>query len=137
VTFKLALENGHRLRTTRGIPFHHSLNAELNGDNAYSKERKFCVNVNLYIKPEFRQEFIEVIKNNQKGTLASEARAIMYTWGESTKEKNVFHFQEQYYGEDGFLDHQKTSHFRVWEEFANKLENPFSKPPEVFLFEEM
>ena len=93
----------------------------------------FCVNVNLYVKPERRDEFIQVIKANQKGTLTTEPLAILYVWGPSTSDPCTFHFQEQYYGKDGFEYHTKSKHFKVWEDFTRT--EPFSKPPEVMLFE--
>ena len=93
----------------------------------------FCVNVNLYVKPERRDEFISVIKQNQKGTLTNEPLAILYVWGASEKDPNTFHFQEQYHGRDGFVAHTTSKHFAVWEEFTKT--NPFTKPPEVMLFQ--
>jgi quinol monooxygenase YgiN len=94
----------------------------------------FCVNVNLYIKPNRRDEFLKVIKANQLGTLSSEPLAILYTWGQSAVDENIFYFQEQYHGKEGFEAHTKSRHFEVWEAFTRT--DPFSKPPEVMLFEE-
>jgi quinol monooxygenase YgiN len=98
-------------------------------------EKIFCVNVNLYVKPERREEFLKIIRNNQAGTIGTEPKARFYYWGESTSTKNLFHFQEQYVGRDGFEAHQKTAHFSAWEKFASDPNSPFSKPPEVMLFE--
>ena len=105
----------------------------------------FCVNVNLYVKPERRDEFLEVIAANCEGTLTSEPLAIQvslklhgysplqcstsflsipsteqYSWGESILDVNTFHFHEQYHGKGGFEAHQKTSHFADWERFAGE-----------------
>ncbi|GAB5359089.1 hypothetical protein AAMO2058_000514400 [Amorphochlora amoebiformis] len=93
----------------------------------------FCVNVNLYVKPDRREEFLACIRNNKRGTEGTEALALEYTWGESMEEKNTFHFQEKYIGKEGFEAHQKAPHFAVWEKFAKS--DPFTKPPEVFLFQ--
>ena len=95
----------------------------------------FCVNVNLYVKPERREEFIQVIKGNQKGTLTTEPLAVLYVWGPSVVDPCTFHFQEQYHGRDGFEFHTKSKHFKVWEDFTRT--DPFTKPPEVMLFELM
>ena len=96
---------------------------------------KFCLNVQLCIKPERRDEFIECIRNNQKGTLSSEPLALEYTWGEDTTEPNTFHFYEKYEGKAGFEAHQATDHFAAWEEFA--ASDPFTSPPVVKFYEEM
>ena len=96
---------------------------------------KFCLNVKLCVKPERRGEFIECIRNNQKGTLSSEPMAIEYVWGEDTNEANTFHFYEKYEGRVGFEQHQSTAHFAAWEEFAST--DPFTSPPVVQFYEEM
>jgi (4S)-4-hydroxy-5-phosphonooxypentane-2,3-dione isomerase len=97
--------------------------------------KKFCVNVNLYVKPERREEFLKVIAINSAGTLSNEPLNISYTWGESTTEKNTFHFQEQFKGEEGFLAHTNMPHFATWKVFADAEDSPFWKPPVVFFFE--
>ena len=96
---------------------------------------KYCLNVNIYVKPERRDEFIENIKNNQLNTLLNEPLAIQYTWGESTSEPNTFYFHEEYESVEGFQAHTKSEHFAKWEKFANS--NPFAKPPEVMFFTTM
>ena len=56
---------------------------------------KLCVNVQLRVKPERRDEFIQCIRQNQQGTLQTEPLAIEYVWGEDTEEANTFHFYEK------------------------------------------
>ena len=92
----------------------------------------YCLNVNLYVKPERRDEFLTCIRNNAAGTLSSEPAAIEYTWGESATEPNTFHFHEKYVDEAGFQAHTQTPHFAAWETFASS--DPFTKPPEVTFF---
>jgi len=104
-----------------------------NGKRAINK-KGFCVTVNLYPKPEVREGFLKVIANNKKGTDETEPLALQYTFGESTSEPNVFHFHEQYSGEEdgkeGFDAHASSPHFADWEHFVET--DPFVKPPEVF-----
>ena len=38
--------------------------------------------VNLYCKPERRDEFLETITANKRGTDSAEKNALQYTWGE-------------------------------------------------------
>ena len=94
----------------------------------------FCVTVNLYPKAELRDEFLKVIGNNKQGTDITEPLALQYTYGESTSASNVFHFHEQYVGNDGgkegFDAHAASAHFKDWEGFAGT--DPFAKEPEVY-----
>lgn len=96
----------------------------------------YCLNVNLYPKADVRDEFLQVIAANKAGTDANEPLALQYVYGESTTAPNVFHFHEQYTGEDagkeGFEAHTKAPHFGDWEAFASK--DVFEKPPVVSFF---
>lgn len=84
----------------------------------------FGVHVELCVKPEFREEFLQVIGNNQKGSISTEPLCLQYVFGESTKQENKFIFHEEYAGEDGgmqgFEAHKVTSHFKAWEDFVAK-----------------
>jgi len=93
----------------------------------------FCLNVELCIKPEMRDEFLDVIANNKRGSDNDEPLCLQYSYGESLTKPNCFYFHEQYKGSDqgleGFENHCRATHFQVWEEFTTK--NPFVKPPVV------
>ena len=93
-----------------------------------------ALNVILRIKPEVREKFLEVILNNQRGTLNKELEplAVEYTFGEDSNEPNTFHFHEKYVGEEGIQAHNEAPHFKVWEEFVST--DPFTAPPEVYKF---
>ncbi|KAI2497752.1 hypothetical protein MHU86_16747 [Fragilaria crotonensis] len=103
-----------------------------------TKQPVFCLNVQLCIQPQVRDEFLKVILNNQKGSREDEPLCLQYDFGENVNTPNVFHFHEQYVGEDagkeGFLAHQASPHFAVWEEFAAKGSDVFTKDPVVTLF---
>jgi quinol monooxygenase YgiN len=94
----------------------------------------FCLNVELCIKPEVRDEFLRVIANNKKGSDNNEPLCLQYSYGESTSKPNCFYFHEQYEGQnnglEGFEAHTTAPHFKVWEDFAS-TKDPFTKPPVV------
>lgn len=96
----------------------------------------FGVHVELCVKPEIREEFLECILNNQKGSTQEEPLCLQYVFGESTKVPDKFIFHEEYKGEDGgkegFDAHTKTPHFEAWERFVEK--DPFTSPPVVNFF---
>jgi len=90
------------------------------------------LNVELCIKPEVREEFLDVIRNNKEGS-DKEPLCLQYSWGENENTPNTFHFHEEYIGEEGLAAHNAAPHFAVWEEFASKG-SPFAKPPIVHKF---
>lgn len=94
----------------------------------------YCLNVQLCVKPERRDEFLATIKANQAGTLSKEPLAVTYLFGEDEGQPNTFHFFEQYEGRTGFEAHTQTPHFAEWEEFAST--DPFTSPPVVSFYEE-
>jgi len=97
----------------------------------------FCLNVELCIKPEVRDKFLEVILNNQKGSTDDEPLCLQYDWGESLDTPNHFYFHEQYTGaengREGFHSHQSAPHFKAWEKFVTET-SPFTKDPVVCFF---
>ena len=99
----------------------------------------YCVHVELCIKEEFIDEFLQVIENNSNGSNNDEPLCLQYVYGESTTEPNKFIFHEEYKGEDGgkegFDEHASAPHFKVWEEFAEK--GPFTKDPVVHFFKSL
>lgn len=97
---------------------------------------KYCLNVKISINPARRAEFIANIQGNAKGTRTTEPGNVQYTWGESTTQPNVFHFQEQFVDKEAFVAHTKAPHFKTWEEFAQSP-NAFIEPPVVEFFEEL
>jgi quinol monooxygenase YgiN len=92
-----------------------------------------CLNVEICIKPEVREEFLEVIANNKAGSDA-EPLCMQYSWGEAVHAFNTFHFHEQYKGDEGLNAHFEGDHFKVWEKFASKDDSPFVRPPIVQKF---
>jgi (4S)-4-hydroxy-5-phosphonooxypentane-2,3-dione isomerase len=96
----------------------------------------FCLNVELCIQPERREEFLTVILNNQNGSRGDEPLCLQYDFGESLEKPNHFYFHEQYTGaqdgKEGFEAHQAAPHFAAWEDFA--ATNPFTKDPVVAFF---
>jgi len=96
----------------------------------------YCIHVELCIKPEVREEFLDVIRNNQRGSTELEPLCLQYVYGESTSEANKFIFHEEYNGKEGgkegFDAHTKAPHFKKWEEFVEK--DPFTKEPIVHFF---
>ena len=95
----------------------------------------FCVHAELCPRPEMREEFLEVIRNNRKGSRL-ESLCLQYAFGESNVEENKFLFHEEFAGADGgkegFDAHAVAPHFLAWEKFASA--NPFARPPVVSFY---
>jgi quinol monooxygenase YgiN len=96
----------------------------------------FCLNVQLDVQAEYRDEFLRVIENNAQNS-NHEPLCLQYHYGEDELLPHTFHFHEQYTGADGgkegFDAHTKTAHFQVWEDFA-QAGNPFTLPPTVQMY---
>jgi len=93
----------------------------------------YCLNVNVFVKPERRSDFLKCIRENQKGTVTTERLNKQYVWGESVNEPNTFHFHEEFYGREGFEAHTRTPHFTEWRKFVDT--DPFTKDPELVFYE--
>mgnify|MGYP003465753783 CR=1 FL=1 len=91
-----------------------------------------ALNVILRIKPEVREDFLNVVRQNQSGTRNDEPLALEYNFGEDASIPNTFHFHEKYKGEEGVLAHQAAPHFKVWEDFVKT--DPLTSEPEVYKF---
>ena len=83
-------------------------------------------------RPERRDEFLEVIRGNEHGTLTTEPLSKAYIWGEDVSTPNLFHFHEEYTSHAGFVAHTKTPHFKVWEDFV--ATDPFTSEVVVSQF---
>ena len=89
----------------------------------------YCVHVELCISPQVREAFQQVIADNARGSNENEPLCLQYVWGQDVNAENVYHFHEEYLGQEGFEAHAATRHFQAWETFA--ATNPFTKPPVV------
>ena len=105
----------------------------------------------MSVRPERREEFIAVIRNNGRETIGKEPGALAYVrsppharahrkpracrpprreqvWGENADTPNLFHFHAAYRGDEGFAEHAATPHYRAWTEFV--ATEPFSTEPQ-------
>ena len=69
---------------------------------------RYCLHVRLQVRAERRDEFLECIQANQRGTLTTEPLALAYLFGEDETSTNTFHFFEAYKGRAGFEAHTQT-----------------------------
>lgn len=114
------------------LDFYHVEDAVKLNKEPILPSKTYCVQVELYVKPDQREAFLECIQNNHRGSNA-EPLCYQYVYGESTSEANKFVFHEEYKGKEGFEAHSKAPHFAVWEDFA--ATGPFTKDPVVNFFE--
>jgi quinol monooxygenase YgiN len=79
------------------------------------------------MKSERRDEFIQVIKDDQKGTMTNEPGALQFVFGEDIDTPNVFYLYEEYTSEDAFNIHNDMPHFAPWKAFCET--DPFPEGP--------
>eukprot|EP00527_Entomoneis_sp_CCMP2396_P005456 CAMPEP_0198140076 /NCGR_PEP_ID=MMETSP1443-20131203/3287_1 /TAXON_ID=186043 /ORGANISM="Entomoneis sp., Strain CCMP2396" /LENGTH=216 /DNA_ID=CAMNT_0043802393 /DNA_START=62 /DNA_END=712 /DNA_ORIENTATION=+ len=87
----------------------------------------FCLNVELCIKPNVRDEFLNAMVDNQVGARTTESKCMQFDFGESVDNPNSFYLHEQYTDKEGFEAHTKSPHFLAWQEFIATKE-PFTIP---------
>ena len=79
-----------------------------------------CLNVELSIKPECRDEFLLVMGNNKKGADQDEDLCLQFVFGENIDKPNTFHLHEQYASQEGLDFHNASPHFAKFYQFAEK-----------------
>ena len=94
-----------------------------------------CVNANLCIQPDHREEFLNVLENARVKSI-QEPCCLEYQFGKSLTTKNTFHVHQEYIGDnegqDGLDKHCQTKHYQRWKDFASK--KPFTKSPVGYVF---
>lgn len=91
----------------------------------------YALNVKFVVKPERREEFLKVIVDDQKQTLATEPGALSFVVGEDETVPNVFYLHEEYKTKADFEHHQTTEHFATFQAFAK---DGFQSDPVVDFF---
>jgi (4S)-4-hydroxy-5-phosphonooxypentane-2,3-dione isomerase len=79
----------------------------------------FALNVQVHVKPDRREEFLEIIQYDAEETMRQEKGALQFTVGQSTTDSTMFHFHEQYQTLKDFENHQATEHFQKWKAFCD------------------
>jgi len=101
-----------------------------------SSSSVFCLNANLYVKPNDRSDFIRFMENARSCSI-HEPLCQEYQYGESMHTPNTFHVHQAYTGDnggkEGFDVHAKTSHYQTWKEFSAN-DKPFTKSPVGYVF---
>eukprot|EP00592_Proboscia_alata_P020992 CAMPEP_0194421086 /NCGR_PEP_ID=MMETSP0176-20130528/20340_1 /TAXON_ID=216777 /ORGANISM="Proboscia alata, Strain PI-D3" /LENGTH=229 /DNA_ID=CAMNT_0039229027 /DNA_START=18 /DNA_END=707 /DNA_ORIENTATION=- len=90
-----------------------------------SSGKPFGVNLSLTVRPENRDKFIALIKNDQQQSLSNEPGILQFTLGEDTETPNKFYLHEQYKTEDDFKAHTETTWFNDMVTFSES--NPWDE----------
>ncbi|GMI16087.1 hypothetical protein TrVE_jg1116 [Triparma verrucosa] len=92
----------------------------------------FCVNVRLQVLPERRDEFLDVIRADQAGTLRDEEGSLQFLVMNDVADPDTFYFHEEYNDLAAFEAHGETAHYQPWKGFTQS--SPFKAPIEVNTF---
>ena len=99
----------------------------MSSDDDDDKNLHYAVNAVLTVKPERRDEFIQVIKQDQAQTLATEPGAVRFVVGQQQddaaaapgSDSNTFYYlHEEYVNQAAYEQHTKTPHFAVFDKFC-------------------
>jgi quinol monooxygenase YgiN len=96
----------------------------------------YALNLKFTLKSERREEFLSLVKDNQKKTLDLEPAALQYVVGEDVDSPNTFYLHEEFIGSAGFDAHREMPHAATWAAFKDS--NPFIEggEPELDLYYE-
>ena len=96
-----------------------------------NNKRPYAVNLKFSVKPSRREDFLSLIKENQRKTLELEPASLQYTVGEDLSNPNTFYIHEQFIGAEGFDAHRDIDHAGDWAAF--KSSDPFEEGGEPVL----
>ena len=82
---------------------------------------RFALVVTLKIKHGSADEFIPLIMENRRSSLANEKGCRNFVVMENLEEADTFHFYEEYDNLDAFKEHQKSEHFKKYFDVAKDL----------------
>ncbi|CAB9502105.1 Homocysteine S-methyltransferase 1 [Seminavis robusta] len=100
--------------------------------------RLFCLNANLHVRPEHRQEFLQLLEHARSESI-QEPLCVEYQFGESLTTPNSFHVHQAYMGDnggkEGFDKHATTQHYQKWNDFSkDENKDPFVTKPVGYTF---
>jgi quinol monooxygenase YgiN len=97
--------------------------------------KPYAVNLKFTVKEDRREDFMVLIRDNQRKTLELEPKALQYVVGEDVESPNTFFIHEQFIGKEGFEEHRATTHAKDWASFKNS--DPFTAngAPSLVFFE--
>jgi quinol monooxygenase YgiN len=70
--------------------------------------------VKLQVKPEFRDQFIEVSLIDARGSTETEPGCARFDFLQDEKDPNTFYFYEVYLDDAAFTAHTQTEHFAAY-----------------------
>ena len=82
--------------------------------------------VNVWVKPEYRDEFIKASIENHKNSI-KEPGNLRFDILQDKNDPNKFTFYEAYESEEAAKAHKETSHYKKWKEI---VENWMARPRE-------
>jgi quinol monooxygenase YgiN len=74
----------------------------------------FAVIVKVRIKPEHREEFIEAMLADGRGSVQKEPGCLLFNIVADNADPNLLHLYEVYVSEQAFERHKETPHFKTW-----------------------
>ncbi|MFW9902990.1 MAG: putative quinol monooxygenase [Candidatus Thorarchaeota archaeon] len=86
----------------------------------------FIACVSVFVKPEFREVFIEATLENARNT-RNEPKNLRFDVLQGLDDPDRFFLYEVYHDESGMDDHKNTSHYQKWRETVEKM---MAKPRE-------
>ena len=74
----------------------------------------YIVSVQVHVKPEFVEQFIQATRANQEGTRRTEPGNVRWDFSQAEEDPTRFLLYEVYLTKEDFPKHQQTEHFLTW-----------------------
>merc|ERR1712070_349424 len=88
------------------------------GGTTTMSSNAFALNVAFNVKPDRRDEFLEVLSNHVKQSLLAEPNSLQFQFGVDTEDPNVFYLHEEFKDiSDHRGTHSNSEHYRGVVEF--------------------
>jgi (4S)-4-hydroxy-5-phosphonooxypentane-2,3-dione isomerase len=103
-----------------------SANVNDDDDIRATHHYNYCLNVQLFLKPEERENFLSIMKYDQEQSLLTEPDCLQFVLGEDIETPNVFYLHEEYTNEAAFQAHTQTAHFAKWKSYCSSESPPWT-----------
>jgi autoinducer 2-degrading protein len=85
---------------------------------------RYCLNVRLCLKSERVEEFLRLMRHDQRETLTKEPGCRQFELGRSVSDPCQFFLHEEYDDIAAFQAHTQTPHYAEWQQFVQS--DPFT-----------
>lgn len=112
-------------------PVVHEYDLDTNNADKKNLESGFCIHTETFAKPEYREDFLELMRSYQ-AKIQADGKCLQFDWGVSTKDPNAIYAHEKYADINAYDAHRASKAFQAFRDFEET--EPYSKPQALSYF---